>query len=71
MKLYSTLENLLKTENNFIDDDGHLKKWVIINKAQNITDGQGKDNAEYRACNRTDKTNDHTLYHKDMGNQTR
>lgn len=35
MKLYSTLENLLKTENNFIDDDGHLKKWVIINKAQN------------------------------------
>lgn len=35
MKLYSTLENLLKTENNFTDDDGHLKKWVIINKAQN------------------------------------
>lgn len=35
MKLYSTLENLLKTENNYIDDDGHLKKWVIINKAQN------------------------------------
>ncbi|PDS21981.1 DNA methyltransferase [Flavobacterium branchiophilum] len=35
MKLYSTLESLLKTENDFIDDDGHLKKWVIINKAQN------------------------------------
>lgn len=35
MKLYSTLETLLKTENNYIDDEGHLKKWVIINKAQN------------------------------------
>jgi adenine-specific DNA-methyltransferase len=35
MKLYTALENLLKTENNFIDDEGHLKKWVIINKAQN------------------------------------
>ncbi len=35
MKLYSELESLLKSENNFIDDNGELKKWVIINKAQN------------------------------------
>ncbi|OXA65589.1 hypothetical protein B0A58_16055, partial [Flavobacterium branchiophilum NBRC 15030 = ATCC 35035] len=36
MKLYDTLESLLKTENNYTDDEGHLKKWVIINKAQNF-----------------------------------
>lgn len=35
MKLYDTLESLLKTENNYTDEKGHLKKWVIINKAQN------------------------------------
>lgn len=35
MKLYSTLENLLQSEPNFTTDDGELKKWVIINKAQN------------------------------------
>lgn len=35
MKLYQTLENQLKQENNFISDDGELKKWVVINKAQN------------------------------------
>ncbi len=35
MKLYSELENLLKTEPNYITDDKELKKWVVINKAQN------------------------------------
>lgn len=35
MKLYTTLKNLLQSEPNFTTDDGELKKWVIINKAQN------------------------------------
>lgn len=35
MKLYQTLEQALKKEQNFITDDGELKKWVIISKAQN------------------------------------
>lgn len=35
MKLYSELENLLKTETNYITDNKELKKWVVINKAQN------------------------------------
>jgi len=35
MKLYSILEEILKSENNYLTDDGELKKWVIINKAQN------------------------------------
>lgn len=36
MKLYETLETQLKTENNFVTDNGELKKWVVINKAQNF-----------------------------------
>ena len=36
MKLYEALEKQLKTENNFVSDNGELKKWVVINKAQNI-----------------------------------
>jgi adenine-specific DNA-methyltransferase len=36
MKLYETLENQLKKEPNFVTDNGELKKWVIINKAQNF-----------------------------------
>ena len=36
MKLYQELEKQLKTENNFVSDSGELKKWVIINKAQNF-----------------------------------
>lgn len=36
MKLYEALEKQLKTENNFVTDDGALKKWVVINKAQNF-----------------------------------
>jgi adenine-specific DNA-methyltransferase len=35
MKLYTTLEAVLKTEPNYVTDDGNLKKWVVINKAQN------------------------------------
>lgn len=36
MKLYEALETQLKTENNFVTDNGELKKWVVINKAQNF-----------------------------------
>jgi len=36
MKLYQTLETQLKKEMNFVTDDGELKKWVVINKAQNF-----------------------------------
>jgi len=36
MKLYEALEKQLKTENNFVSDNGELKKWVVINKTQNI-----------------------------------
>lgn len=35
MKLYTKLEMVLKTEPNYVTDDGNLKKWVVINKAQN------------------------------------
>lgn len=35
MKLYETLENVLKKEPNYVTDNGELKKWVVINKAQN------------------------------------
>lgn len=35
MKLYETLEKQLKKEPNYITDNGELKKWVVINKAQN------------------------------------
>jgi adenine-specific DNA-methyltransferase len=36
MKLYETLENQLKNEPNFVTDNGELKKWVVIHKAQNF-----------------------------------
>ncbi len=36
MKLYETLEKQLKNEPNFVTDNGELKKWVAINKAQNF-----------------------------------
>jgi adenine-specific DNA-methyltransferase len=39
MKLYDTLEKQLKKENNFVTDNGELKKWVVINKAQNFDAG--------------------------------
>ncbi|RXP64557.1 hypothetical protein EC396_00860 [Lutibacter sp. HS1-25] len=35
MKLYQTLEKQLKKEPNFVTDNGELKKWVVITKAQN------------------------------------
>lgn len=36
MKLYETLEKTLKKEPNFVTDNGEIKKWVVINKAQNF-----------------------------------
>lgn len=36
MKLYNILENQLKKENNFISDDGEIKKWVVLAKAQSF-----------------------------------
>ena len=36
MKLYETLEKQLKKEPNYVTDNGELKKWVVINKAQNF-----------------------------------
>lgn len=38
MKLYETLIRQLKQEPNFITDNGDLKKWVVINKAQNFNE---------------------------------
>lgn len=35
MQLLNTLEETLRKESNYVSDDGHLKKWVVINKAQN------------------------------------
>ncbi|HNO12412.1 MAG TPA: site-specific DNA-methyltransferase, partial [bacterium] len=36
MKLYEALERQLKKEPNFVTDNGELKKWVVLNKAQNF-----------------------------------
>lgn len=36
MKLYTSLEKVLKTEPNYVTDNGELKKWVVLNKAQNF-----------------------------------
>src|SRR5690554_2626913 len=36
MKLYQILESQLKKEPNYVTDNGELKKWVVINKAQNF-----------------------------------
>jgi len=36
MKLYTILEQHLKKEPNFVTDDGELKKWVVLGKAQNF-----------------------------------
>lgn len=35
MKIYEILEAQLKKQNDFVTDDGELKKWVVISKAQN------------------------------------
>jgi adenine-specific DNA-methyltransferase len=36
MKLFDALEKQLKKEPNFVTDDGELKKWVVLNKAQSF-----------------------------------
>ena len=36
MKLYETLEQQLQRELNFVAENGELKKWVVLNKAQNF-----------------------------------
>ncbi len=36
MNTYKLLEAQLKKENNFVSDNGELKKWVVLNKAQNF-----------------------------------
>tara|TARA_Y100000588_G_scaffold57131_1_gene55025 strand:- start:5008 stop:6969 length:1962 start_codon:yes stop_codon:yes gene_type:complete len=36
MTLFDILEKQLKKENSFVTDNGELKKWVVINKAQNF-----------------------------------
>jgi adenine-specific DNA-methyltransferase len=51
MKLYETLEQQLKKEPNFVTDDGDLKKWVVLNKAQNFDEeliGLLLDNADLK-----------------------
>lgn len=35
MILYKSLEKQLKKEPNYVTDNGEIKKWVVINKAQN------------------------------------
>jgi adenine-specific DNA-methyltransferase len=51
MKLYRILEQQLKKEPNFVTDNGELKKWVALNKAQNFDEeliGLLLDNAELK-----------------------
>src|SRR5690554_6040981 len=36
MKLYQILESQLKKEPNYVTDNGELKKWVVISKAQSF-----------------------------------
>ncbi len=36
MKLFEILDQQLRKEPNFLTDNGELKKWVILNKAQNF-----------------------------------
>jgi len=51
MKLYEALEQQLKKEPNFVTDNGELKKWVVLNKAQNFDEeliGLLLDNAELK-----------------------
>ncbi|WP_026765155.1 DNA methyltransferase [Sediminibacterium salmoneum] len=52
MKLYESLEKQLKKELNYVTDNGELKKWVVINKAQNYDPeliGLLLDNKELKA----------------------
>lgn len=36
MKLYQALEKQIKKEPNYVSDNGEIKKWVVLNKAQNF-----------------------------------
>jgi adenine-specific DNA-methyltransferase len=36
MKLLQILEEQLRKEPNFFSDNGELKKWVVLSKAQNM-----------------------------------
>ena len=36
MKFYQTLENQIKKEPNYVSDNGEVKKWVVLSKAQNL-----------------------------------
>ncbi|MET3036914.1 DNA methyltransferase [Chryseobacterium sp. NRRL B-14859] len=36
MKLYQALEKQIKKEPNYVSDNGEIKKWVVLNKAQNL-----------------------------------
>ncbi|MEZ4912788.1 MAG: site-specific DNA-methyltransferase [Chitinophagales bacterium] len=51
MKLFQTLVQQLKKEPNFVTDNGELKKWVVLNKAQNFDEeliGLLLDNADLK-----------------------
>lgn len=51
MKLFESLVQQLKKEPNFVTDDGELKKWVVLNKAQNFDEeliGLLLDNADLK-----------------------
>lgn len=51
MKVYEILEEQLKKESNFVTDNGELKKWVVLNKAQNFDEeliGLLLDNADLK-----------------------
>ena len=51
MNLFETLEEQLRKETNFVTDNGELKKWVVLNKAQNFDEaliGLLLDNAELK-----------------------
>ncbi len=51
MKLFESLKQQLKKEPNFVTDDGELKKWVVLNKAQNFDEeliGLLLDNADLK-----------------------
>lgn len=39
MKIYTVLESILKSEPSYVTDDGELKKWKIIRRAQNYDEG--------------------------------
>ena len=36
MKIFETLVDQLKQENNFVSDNGEVKKWVVLDKARNF-----------------------------------